>query len=59
MATQLTVLKFNTPSGADYMLELLKAMQTRNLIEVQDAVVVTREGRNQLEAFRPLHLECN
>jgi uncharacterized membrane protein len=39
----LTVWKFNTPFGADAALDKLSALQTQQLITVQDAAVVTWE----------------
>lgn len=39
MAT-LTVIKFETPSGADQALAMLESMQKQNLIKVQDAAIV-------------------
>ena len=45
MAT-LSVLKFNDPSGADRVLLALQGMQERQLINLEDAAVVTwPEGR--------------
>jgi uncharacterized membrane protein len=40
MAT-LTALKFNTPEGAGQMLEKIKAMQKQQIIQLQDAAIVT------------------
>jgi uncharacterized membrane protein len=40
MAT-LTVLKFNTPEGANQMLEKVQSLQKMQLITVQDAAIVT------------------
>src|SRR5262245_16721835 len=54
MSTQLTVLEFNTPSGADDMLELLKAFQKRAFIELNDAVVVTKDDHQQVHVRQPL-----
>jgi uncharacterized membrane protein len=45
MAT-LTVLKFDTPDGAEQMLDKIKSMQKMQLITLQDAAIVTwPEGR--------------
>ena len=45
MAT-LTVLKFDSPSGAEQMLEKIKSLQKQQLITLQDAAIVTwPEGR--------------
>lgn len=47
MAT-LTVWKFGTPGGADMALQKLEGMQEQQLIQVQDAAVVSWEqGRNK------------
>ena len=40
MAT-LTALKFDTPTGAEQMLEKVKAMQKMQIIQLQDAAIVT------------------
>ncbi len=40
MAT-LSVLKFNTPTGADEMLTTLQSLQKQQLIQVQDAAIVS------------------
>jgi len=39
----LTVLKFNTPGGADSMLATLQGLQKQQLINVQDAAIVSWE----------------
>ena len=45
MAT-LTVLKFDSPTGAEQMLDKIKSLQKQQLITVQDAAIVTwPEGR--------------
>ena len=45
MAT-LTVLKFDSPTGAEQMLEKIKSLQKQQLITLQDAAIVTwPEGR--------------
>lgn len=47
MAT-LSVLKFSTPSGADEMLSTLQSLQKQQLIQVQDAAIVTwPEGKKK------------
>ena len=47
MAT-LTALKFNTPEGAGQMLEKIKSLQKMQLIELQDAAIVTwPNGKNK------------
>lgn len=40
MAT-LTVLKFDNPTGAEQMLDKIKGLQKRQLIQLQDAAIVT------------------
>ena len=37
----LTVFKFNTPEGANQMLEKVQSLQKLELIKVQDAAIVT------------------
>jgi uncharacterized membrane protein len=37
----LTVFKFNTPEGADQMLEKVKLLQKEQLITLEDAAIVT------------------
>lgn len=47
MAT-ITVLKFDTPTGAEQMLDKIKEMQKMELIKLQDAAIVTwPQGRKQ------------
>jgi uncharacterized membrane protein len=47
MAT-LSVLKFDTPTGAEQMLSTLEALQKQQLIEIQDAAIVTwPEGKKK------------
>jgi uncharacterized membrane protein len=47
MAT-LSVLKFTTPSGAEEMLSTLQSLQKQQLIQVQDAAIVTwPEGKKK------------
>ena len=47
MAT-LSVLKFDTPDGAQQMLSTLEALQKQQLIEIQDAAIVTwQEGKKK------------
>jgi uncharacterized membrane protein len=47
MAT-ITVFKFNTPYGAEQMLDKVKDMQKMELIQLQDAAIVTwPQGRKQ------------
>jgi uncharacterized membrane protein len=37
----LTVLKFNTPEGANQMLDKVQSLQKMELIKIQDAAIVT------------------
>ena len=47
MAT-ITVLKFNTPTGAEETLEVVKGLTKQQLIKLQDAAIVTwPEGKKQ------------
>jgi uncharacterized membrane protein len=47
MAT-LTVLKFNTPEGANQMLEKMQSLQKMELLKIQDAAIVTwPEGKDK------------
>jgi uncharacterized membrane protein len=47
MAT-LTVLEFNTPSGAEQLLSTLQSLQKQQLIQIQDAAIVTwPEGKKK------------
>lgn len=47
MAT-LSVLKFNTPTGADEMLGTLQSLQKQQLIQIQDAAIVSwPEGKKK------------
>ena len=45
--SSLTAWKFETPYGADEALNKLKSLQTQQLIQVQDAAVVTWEAGQQ------------
>jgi uncharacterized membrane protein len=54
MAT-LTVLKFDTPTGADQMLRVLEGLQKQQLITVQDAAVVTWEPGKKKPKTRQAH----
>ena len=53
--TALTVWKFQTPFGADAALNKLKALQTQQLITVQDAAVVSWEPGKKKPKTRELH----
>src|SRR5262245_7084945 len=41
MASSLVVLKFDTPEGADQALELAQGLQKQQLLQLQDAAIVT------------------
>jgi uncharacterized membrane protein len=53
--SSLTVWKFPTPYGADAALDKLKSLQTQQLINVQDAAVVTWETGKSKPKTRQLH----
>jgi uncharacterized membrane protein len=54
MAT-LSVLKFNDPNGADRVLIALQGMQERQLINLEDAAVITWPQGNRKPKSRELH----
>lgn len=54
MAT-LTAWKFSTPDGADAALEKLEGLQAQQLIQVQDAAVVSWEPGRKKPKTRELH----
>jgi uncharacterized membrane protein len=54
MAT-LSVLKFNDPNGADRVLIALQGMQERQLINLEDAAVITWPQGNRKPKTRELH----
>lgn len=54
MAT-LSVLKFDTSEGAQQMLSVLESLQKRQLIEIQDAAIVTWEKGKKKPQTRQLH----
>jgi uncharacterized membrane protein len=51
----LTVWKFGTPTGADTALSKLSALQAQQLIQVQDAAVVSWEPGKKKPKTRELH----
>jgi uncharacterized membrane protein len=53
--SSLTVWKFHTPFGADAALEKLKALQSQQLITVQDAAVVSWEPGKKKPKTRQMH----
>jgi uncharacterized membrane protein len=56
MNTQLQVFTFDTLTGADAMLAALKALQNDDLIELEDAVIVTKDLHNKVEVRQPLEI---
>lgn len=56
MNTELQVFTFDTPTGADGMLGALKALQNDDLIELDYAVVVTKDLNNKVEVRQPLEV---
>jgi uncharacterized membrane protein len=54
MAT-LSVLKFDTPDGAQQMLTTLESLQKQQLIEVQDAAIVTWPADKKKPKTQQLH----
>ena len=53
--SSLTAWKFETPFGADEALNKLKALQAQELIQVQDAAVVTWEAGHRKPKTRQMH----
>jgi uncharacterized membrane protein len=56
MNTELQVFTFDTLTGADSMLGALKELQNDDLIELLDAVVVTKDLNNKVEVRQPLEV---
>ena len=56
MPTELMVLKFSTPTGADEMLEVLKDFQSQDFIELLDAVIVTKDADHKVHVSQPLEV---
>lgn len=54
MAT-LSVLKFDTPDGAQQMLNVLEGAQKQQLLEIQDAAIVTWEQGKKKPKTKQLH----
>jgi uncharacterized membrane protein len=54
MNTDLTILTFDSPTGADTMLQTLKDLQDDNFIELLDAVVVTHDATGKVQLRQPL-----
>lgn len=53
--TTLTVLKFDTPDGAEQQLSILQGLQKQELITVVDAALVTWEANKKKPKTRQLH----
>jgi uncharacterized membrane protein len=56
MNTELQIFVFDTPTGADAMLEALKELQHNDFIELMDAVIVTKDLNNKVEVRQPLEV---
>lgn len=56
MNTELQVFTFDTLTGADAMLAALKELQNDDLIELEDAVIVTKDLHNKVEVRQPLEV---
>src|SRR5262249_12063577 len=54
MKTDLFVLTFPSPTGADAMLQRLKDLQSDNFIELLDAVIVTKDLSGKVQIRQPL-----
>ncbi len=54
MNTDLIILTFDSPTGADSMLQTLKNLQDDNFIELLDAVIVTKDARGSVQLRQPL-----
>src|SRR5215470_4993996 len=54
MKTDLFVLTFDSPTGADSMLQSLKDLQDYEFIELLDAVVVTKDAAGNIQVHQPL-----
>jgi len=54
MQTDLFVLTFDSPTGAEAMLKTLKDLQADNFIELLDAVIVTKDAKGKVELSQPL-----
>jgi uncharacterized membrane protein len=56
MNTDLFVLTFDSPTGAEAMLETLKELQANDFIELLDAVIVTKDSKGKIEIRQPLEI---
>jgi uncharacterized membrane protein len=59
VASSLVVLKFDTPDGADKGLELAQSLQTKHLLELADAAIVTwPKGKSKPKTRHLVDLTC-
>jgi uncharacterized membrane protein len=56
MNTDVVILTFSEPAGADEMLQALKELQAEDFIELLDAVVVTKDYQNKVDVRQPLEV---
>jgi uncharacterized membrane protein len=56
MNTELQVFTFNTLTGADDMFAALRELQNDDFIELEDAVIVTKDLNNKVEVRQPLEV---
>jgi len=56
MPTKLIVLTFDSPTGADAMLETLEDLQDNDLIELLNAVIVTKDVKDNVQVRQPLEV---
>src|SRR5882757_1521450 len=56
MNTELLIFTFDTPTGAASMLGDLKELQNEDLIELLDAVIVTKDSHSKVEVRQPLEV---
>jgi uncharacterized membrane protein len=54
MNTDLFILTFDSPTGAEAMLQTLKNLQSDNFIELLDAVIVLKDARGNVQLSQPL-----
>ncbi len=57
MNTDLFVLTFDSPTGADSMLQTLKDLQDDYFIELLDAVIVTKDSTGNVQIRQPLTVD--
>jgi uncharacterized membrane protein len=56
MNTELQVFTFNTLTGADDMFAAVRELQNNDFIELEDAVIVTKDLNNKVEVRQPLEV---